>query len=409
MAKMIIDSGGRLSLPHPVVRELGQKTLELSSFSPRHLLLIHRRDEGELVMAGELGELAIADLLSFFNMFRKSGVLTFYFPAGVKELSFLQGEIIAASSSLPEEQLGEILCVLGKLDRSALHLARNLAGGVPPTGQLLVDKGLVGAKDLWQVVRYRAETIIYSLFALSGGSFFFVARTPEVDEQVRLSMSTQNLIMEGLRRFDERALFMRRIGSDRHLPVLTGKTLAGLPPVAERMLELIAQGRYPVRELLRKAGGGEFEGLRLLHQLLEKGLVAMEEAPAPPLEGELGDLLNIFNGALTAISRRVLGRHPGFLDEVRAFMRDVPQPFSFVFRDVGLCDDGSVDGGRILANLAGLEEGDKERLLAEALSELIYMACGVARRELPEVESGDLIQRVREVTQRVKSFIGRKG
>ncbi len=408
MAKMIIDSGGRLSLPHPVVRELGQRTLELSSFSPRHLFLTSRRKGESLVLAGELGDLSIADLLSFFNMFRKTGVLTFYSPAGAKELSFLQGEIVAASSSLPEEQLEELLCALGKLDRSALYRARVLAGDAPPTGQLLVDKGLVAAKDLWQAVRYRAESIVYSLFSLHRGSFFFVARPPEFDERVRLSMSTQNLIMEGLRRFDERALFMRRIGSDRNLPVRTGKTLAGLPPAAERMLELIAQGRYPVRELLRKAGGGEFEGLRLLYQLLEKGLIVMEEPPALPLDGDLGDLLSIFNGALTAISRRVLTRYPAFLGEVRAFMGDLPQPFSFVFRDVSLCDDGAVDGGRILANLAGLEEGDKQRLLAEALSELIYMACGVARRELPEAESGELIQRVREVTQRVKSFIGRK-
>ncbi|MEJ2200223.1 MAG: hypothetical protein P8X63_04305 [Desulfuromonadaceae bacterium] len=70
--------------------------------------------------------------------------------------------------------------------------------------------------------------------------------------------------------------------------------------------------------------------------------------------------------------------------------------------------DGSVDGGRLLSNLAGLEEGDKQRLLAEALTELIYMECSIARRDLPAGESRELLQRVQDVTRRVKSLLEKK-
>ena len=44
-------------------------------------------------------------------------------------------------------------------------------------------------------------------------------------------------------------------------------------------------------------------------------------------------------------------------------------------RDVHSAGGRPIDGGRILANLAGLEEGDKKKLLADGLSELIYMEC----------------------------------
>jgi hypothetical protein len=78
-------------------------------------------------------------------------------------------------------------------------------------------------------------------------------------------------------------------------------------------------------------------------------------------------------------------------------MRDLPQPFSYVFRQTTLKDDGSVDGGRVLANLSGLEEGDKLRLLSDSLSELIYMECIAARRELGATDSADLIKRVQDL------------
>ncbi len=93
------------------------------------------------------------------------------------------------------------------------------------------------------------------------------------------------------------------------------------------------------------------------------------------VEGDLGEIVAIFNGVLTAMCRVVSARNPQFRDEVGRFLRDLPQPFSYVFRQASLREDGSVDGGRILANLAGLEEGDKMRLLTDALSELVYMEC----------------------------------
>jgi len=409
MAKMIIDSSGRLSLPHPVVKQFGQQTLELSSHSSQHLLLTTRCDDSELVMVGVLGEISITDLLSFFNMFRKTGVLSFSLVGGSKDLFFQQGEIVFATSDFPEEDLGEILCALGKLDRHILRRVQSPGASSAVTCKLLVEKGVVAPKDLWHATRHQAETIVYNLFALEHGSFSFVAKALADEQVLRLSMSTQNLIMEGLRRVDERALFMRRFGSEDQIPVASGKTVQGMPPAAERMMKLIGEDRLSVRDLLRKSGGGEFEGLRLLFHLVEKGLVRMEDAPTVAVDGELGNMLNIFNSALIALWRRVSAKKPGFGQEVRCFLRDLPQPFSFVFRDVALRDDGSIDGGRILANLAGLEEGDKQRLLAEALSELIYMECGIARRELAAAESSELVQRVQEVTRRVKSLIGRKG
>ncbi len=407
MNKTTIDSAGRILLSNAVAREVGNCPLEVVSHSDRHILLADGGASGNVTLTGVLGDLGVPDLLSFFNMFRKTGVLRFRLAGGNKDLYFQDGEVVFATSSFLEEDLGEILCGLGKIDRDSLQRLRRLANEKGRLGKLLVEKGAATPKDLWLGTRQQVETIVYNLFTAHQGSFSFVAKALEKEEIVRLSMSTQNLIMEGLRRVDERALFMRRIGSMEAIPVPGDRPPAELSPAARRMMLVIREGKYDVRDLLRKSGVDEFEGIRCLYQMIEKGQVAMEEAPSVTVEGDLGEVLNVFNGALVVLYRQVSEKNADFAQQMQLFLRDLPQPFSYVFRDASLRQDGSIDGRRILGNLAGLEEGDKKRLLVEALSELVYAECGLARQELGKAESDELIQRVQEVTRRVKNIIGR--
>lgn len=408
MTKVLIDSQNRISLPHQVAREIGSRPLELASASERHLFFFAGEDGQEVVLAGIVGEVGIPDVLSFFNMFRKTGILSFSLSGGSKDLYFDAGEIVFASSTFPEEDLGEILFSLGKVNREILQKARQFAAGRTRLGKLLVEKKVIASKDLWLATRQQVEAIVYDLFTYQKGSFSFLCKSLEKEDILRLSLSTQNLIMEGLRRVDERALYMRRIGSLAAVPAPTGKTAEGLAPPEQRLLEIVSEGKGDVREVLRRAGLGEFEGLRLLYQLTERKLVEIQEPPPASVEGELGEILAVFNGALAAIQKRVSAKSPRFRQDIQFFLRDLPQPFSYVFKDVLLLEDGTLEGGRILANLAGLEEGDKKKLLADGLSELIYMECHLARKELGVAGSADLLQKVQEVSRRIKALIGRK-
>jgi hypothetical protein len=408
MNKLIIDNSGKLQLPVHAAREIGSRPLRLVSCSDRHLLLsAPAGPQGEMVLGGTLGEVTVTDLLSFFNMFRKTGMLRFALSGGSRDIYFQKGEIVFAASSFPEEDLGEVLHGLGKLGRDVLQKVRRFVTPQVTLGKVLVERGVVTPKDLWQATRHQVEMIVYNLFPLAEGSYAFFAGAAE-GEVVRLSMGTQNLIMEGLRRVDERALFMRRLGSFDAVPVATGKPGDGLPVSEKRLLALAGEGKDPLRDILRKAGMGELDGLRLLYQLAEKGFIRMEEKQETPVVGDLLEILTVFNGVLTAIFRKVAPKAPGLRQEIHTFLRDLPQPFSFVFRDTPIQADGSIDGGRLLANLAGLEEGDKKKLLIDAMNELVYMECIIARRELKTAESTELVQRVQEISQRVKNLCGRQ-
>ena len=403
-----LDPQGKVILPPKVARELKGQALELISSSAQHLLLASRDTAGELVLAGQLGEFSVTDLLSLLNLFRKTGILRFQLTGGEKAIYFQQGEVVFAASTFPEEDLGEVLFSLGKIDRDTLEKARQFATSRTTVGKILVEKKAVSPKDLWAASRSQVEDIVYNLFSYQGGSFSFLSKPLDEEQIIRLSMGTQNLIMEGLRRVDEQGLFMRAIGSLDQRVVVSGDIPADLPP-SEHDLVAALTGRQPlVRDVLRKSGHGHFDGLRLLFQLHEKKVVSFEAAPDESVVGRIGDIMKVLNGALKVLYDQVSALNPRFSEEVRCFLRDLPQPFSFVFRDVSLRSDGTLDGVRIAQNLAGLGEDDRERLLVDAVNELIYMECLVARRALGAEQSAPLLRRVQEISRRVKDLIGRE-
>lgn len=406
MSKQIIDNSGKIGLTSQVAAAIGNRQLEVVSYSSCHALLADT-DDGPLIMAGVLGDVTVTDLLSFCNMFRKNGSLLFTLKGGSKELFFVEGEIVFASSTFPHEAMPEVLYDLGKINQATLKRIKEVGSSAVPVGKLLVEKEIITPKDLWLATRQQTEAVVCSLFTFQSGSFCMRERTVEEEKIVRLSMNTQNLIMEGLRRVDERALYMREIPSMEAVPVLGNQRGLKFTDDEQKLVELIRDDHCNVKELLRLAGLGEFEGLKTLHQLIRKKTVSLETPAVAEVKGDLGDLLSVFNGALVAMTKQISVVNPSFLDEAQIFIRDLPQPYSYVFRDVTVDKDGSVDGGRIMANLDGLEEGDKKRLLADALSEVVYMECIAAKENLPNEESAELIKRVQKVSERIKSLIGR--
>jgi len=407
MSQIKIDAGGALKLPLTICSQLGNEPLEPLSSSAGHLLLGRSTANSPVLMTGTLGEISVPDLLSFFNMFRKTGVLNFEFEDGDKALFFQQGEIVFATSTFANEDLGEILFSLGKVERDSLLEAYQLVRGKTTLGKMLVERGMVTPKDLWLAARSQVETIVFNLFAAHEGGFYFQAQSLDQEQLLRLSMNTQNIILEGLRRQDEKSLYMRRLISLDYFPVLTGHDAPDLSHGEKRLFTLAQNGQLNARDLFRKAGVREYDGMRILYSLVEKGLLRMEDAPATEIEGDLGQMLKIYNGLLAVVFARMTKPCPGFAEEITTFLRELPQPYSFVLRDVELLEDGSLDGHRVVSNLAGLEEGDKLKLLADSLSELVFMETMVVRRELSAEQARPLLDRIQATTNRVRDLVGR--
>ncbi len=396
-----------IGLPADVAQSLGADALQLISASESHLLLGRPDAENPILLSGILEAGAIPDLLSYFNMFRKTGLLHINLEGGAKALYFQEGEVVFAASTFASEDIGEVLFALGKVEKELLLKLRARVSASVTLGKLLVEYGDVSPRDLWLAARSQVENIVYNLFTAQRGGFYFQQRAIELEQIVRLSMSTQNLIMEGLRRMDEKALFMRKIYSLDHYPVETGKAPVNLGQGEARLLTLCQPGLLTVRDLLRKAGMLEFDGLRLLYGLVEQKYVKMDDAPTTEVEGTLGEVLATYNGLLRSIFAKIVKVDSGFSGQMVEALRDMPQPYSFVLRDVELAADGTLDGSRIVSNLDGLEEGDKQKLLADTLCEVVFIETMFIRRALDAEVSKPLIARVQDVTARIRNLVGR--
>lgn len=237
-------------------------------------------------LRGTLEGFSIADVIGLINMNKKSGILSFVFHGSTKALFFTKGEIVFATSSLPQDRLGESLVRAGKLKREdlegALRDADRRQGWV--LGKLLVEKAYLAPKDLFQGVRRQVEEIIYSLFLQKQGVYFFFEGDLDTRDFPKLNMSAQNLVMEGIRRIDEWGLFLEKIPSGelmlsrkRELPQID------LTPDERGVLDL-ADGTRTVSEISRSSGLGEFNTYKVLHHLMSAGFIdyAAPEAKEPP-------------------------------------------------------------------------------------------------------------------------------
>lgn len=407
MIEVKIDIDGGVKLPDGLCRPTGAEPLVAVSSSSGHLFLGRPDEKDPVLLSGVLEAGAIPDLLSYFNMFRKTGILSIQLEGGTKSLYFQDGEVVFATSTSFSEDVGEILFSLGKIDQKELLELRPLVNHQATLGKLLVERGAVSPKDLWLAARNQVENIVYNLFTASRGGFYFQQKAIEEEQILRLSMSTQNMIMEGLRRLDEKSLFMRKIISLDYYPRETGTEVASLSQNEARFMKSVQAGQDTATEVFRKVGVREFDGMRILYGLLEKKVLKMEDSPTTEIVGDLGQILATYNSLFLVLCARVVKNCPDFISEISQSLCELPPPYSFVLRDVELLGDGTLDGYRIVTNLAGLEEGDKNKLLADSLCEVAFIETMVLRRELEAEHARPLIARVQDVTTRIRELVGR--
>lgn len=172
---------------------------------------------------GVLEDLALADVLQFVHLGRRTGTLYMWQDDERRaEIGFHDGRIVSAWTP-GHKKLGDLLVEAEILERTALDRALGQQRRQPEEsslGALLVEEGVVTQEDIRQVIRGQVEETIFDLVTWQHGNFHF-----EVDELHPvddiglapgdllgdLDLNTQMLLLEATRIFDERN---RGVGKD---------------------------------------------------------------------------------------------------------------------------------------------------------------------------------------------------
>lgn len=362
------------------------------------------------VLAGDLAGVSAADLVTLVHQARLSGTLTIAAGGAERSVEFAEGEVRGARSTAAGERLGEIAVRLGLLAEPQIAAAARSGAAI---GKALVDAGHLAPSDLWRCLHEQVTAILQAVLLARTGTFFLVEEASPDRAAWPLAVSTQSLLMEGIRRIDELARFQALIPGPDAVMRRREPTRAGALRGPEREVLALVDGRRTVEEIAAAAHLSDFDATRLLHHLVELGhaeAVADDPGPGAP-EARLAEVMATLNGLLRRVAAAVPEpSRPAFVTGVRTFLATGDHPCAPVWAGAGLGDDGALDEGAVLSNVRGLRRaalgrlapsGDRARALLEALRELLFFELFLAAGTLDPGDERALSAELRRELERL--------
>jgi hypothetical protein len=348
----------------------------------------------ELTIKGDLDTSSVPELLRSLLASRETGVLTFHRGDLVKTVYIREGRVVYGTSNDADERLGESLLVRGKITARQYLQASNMIRPERRLGAILVEMEALDPEDLLPSVEQHVRDILLDLVSWKSGDYELVMRDVdprdvELANMVNLNISTENLILEGIRRTRAWSQVLRGIGGDIDaVPAAAAdnsEMLYKLELTSEEH-EVLAQvnGRSTVEQICQTSYLPDFETCRILWALLVLGVIRREKGgeahPVPEGGGEregemdLEDIVERFNQMFGRIYSFLEGRLAAGVDEfMDAALEQVSRQYGKLFDGVDLRAYGRADYEQMLANVADLPAEQRKSLMVSGLNELVFV------------------------------------
>jgi hypothetical protein len=244
----------------------------------------------EQILAGNLARFEVPDLLAFLNMGQRTGVLVLEREEQETKLFLREGKPIFATSTREELRFGNVLVRAGKLDRRRMEkILLQQQGGRHRLGQILMAEKILKPDELASLLKVQVSEVIFDAFRWGAGSFTFYDRVPPPGTAVTLEMELPNLILEGLRRIDERSRLAELFPDPSAVveAVVNPERVKNNVALTreEWQVFFLVDGRRSLTEICRLAGSAgsaeEQDVLQILHNLRLAKFVAVAPALAP--------------------------------------------------------------------------------------------------------------------------------
>ena len=353
---------------------------------------------------GRLSELPLPDILQQLRALGVTGILTVVSGGARKAIYVKGGNVVFATSNLPNDRLGEILLREGKITVEEYDASIRAISKGKRQGKVLVEMGALSPKDLWDGVQFQAREIVYSVFQWDDGQFHFEESTLPDKERITLDLDINELVRAGIRRVDaagpiaarypEGALVVERVplaGAEPHLE-----------PYERHVLNLV-DGERSVLEISRESEIGDSETLKVLYALLSTQLIRVKGKKVRALDQDfvpeepLLALLDSFNQMYGYVFRYMV-REVGPIAEnvLEKYLNGLRDGRASVFAGVKLQKDGSLDAAAVERNLHRLPEGERRGTLVDALNELLYAELLAVKRTLGAEHEANIVRALRD-------------
>lgn len=241
-------------------------------------------------MDGSLARTPLTEVVRRICHRSDSVVLRLEGETGRRRIYFRDGEVVFASSDLPEDRLGQRLVEAGAVSREQLDLAcRVQEASKLRLGATLVEMGCLAPEDLEERLREQVAAIVLASLGCRTGSFTTAPPSRERLESdlERADLSTMDLLLDGIRAHADAATIRAGIEDldNRPIRVATNATAAfdaGLQLTPEEGFVLSrVDGVSTASQIARVSPLGEDETYRCIYSLVTSGLLEIEAAPTP--------------------------------------------------------------------------------------------------------------------------------
>lgn len=365
-------------------------------------LVILRGDsiaEGTRVaMAGELlSRTSVLEVVNIISSAAWRGELHVLDGRSHRVLTIQQGALKAATSDDPDDRLGQVLYRHGVVSRSELDSVLKELSSTKRLGQILLERGILTQEQLYQQLQKQIEQVFFNSLLTRAGHYVFSVPDDDAEPPAHsVHLPITQLLMEGVQRIDEMALFRERIVNDDLRPIVQPRATQLTLDENAQLVLTYADGQRTIADIARESGLGQFMTVKSIYGMLQQGGVLLK--PKKELDVEaVKKLVRSFNEVLRDIFMAVATY--GGMDQTRSTLEAWIQGSGYhsVFGDVE--EDGSIAMGRVVEALTASDADNPLEALHQALHELAAFALFAATTTLPRDQELALS---RDVTTRLK-------
>lgn len=355
-----------------------------------------------VAMAGEL--LSRTSVLEVVNIIASAGwrgELHIFDGATHRVLAIDQSALKYALSDGHDDRLGQVLYRHGVLSRAELDQVLREVGPEKRLGHLLLERGTLTQEQLYAQLQKQVEQIFFSALLTRAGHYVFSVPDDTAEPPAHsVHLPVQALLMEGVQRIDEMALFRERIPNDELCPVVEAKaTRLSLDENAQTILAY-ADGQRTIEAIARESGLGEFMTIKSIYGLLQQGGVSLRPRTAVDAEA-VKRLVRAFNEVLRDIFMAVATY--GGIDQTRSTLEAWIHGSGYapIFGEkVG--EDGSIALDTVVEALGQVNVDNPMQGLQQALHELSAFALFAATTTLPRDQELALSRDVNTRLKRIR-------
>jgi hypothetical protein len=344
-------------------------------------------DESDLTFRGDVRGSGTPKIVRTILQSGESGVLSFWNGVFTKRIFISRGRIIQITSNDPDERLGELLLVDGRITARQFVEASKLIRPGKRLGTILVEISALDAEDLIPAITNQARLMLFELFNWTSGTYEMSLGDVEESDFVPLNLGADEVIAQGMRKLRCWSRVFAGIQSLETVFVRVPEveTWHLKVELEEDELTVLSRvnGRLTVEQVSDLSFGSSFETCRTLWMLSVLGLIQRAEAgdiersQARADEAgdrvEVGQIVDRFNHLFERIYAYVDSR-PG--EGAEAFTRkavaEIAPHFGTLLSGISLKGSGRVDPDLIYQNLETETIDNRRMLVSTGLSELVY-------------------------------------